>query len=223
MGKYVEDIKEKTKDMDKKETVSYILTYYWYHILGIILVIALILLFGGHYLFGNRKPVFTCVMVNQRIDDLRDQSIADSFALAAGLPPKRVVIDSDYNFSYDQTKLEGVNESSYEKFFFQWGNKEIDAVVLSEDFYLHCKNMGGKFRRLTAEESAGFTEYKDNGECTAVVLGNDSFTEKTSGKKDEKLLLAFPSTGAHLEESREFLEYLREESKEGRNLEEIIN
>lgn len=111
MGMILEDIKAKTSAMDRKEAISYTLTYYWYHILGIVLAAALILLFVGHYLFGNQKPVFTCVMVNQRMDDNRDQRIAKSFADAAGLPEKQVVVDSDYNFSYDQTMLEGVNES----------------------------------------------------------------------------------------------------------------
>lgn len=216
MRGYVEDIKNKTADMDKKEAVFYILTYYWYHLLGIILAIALILLFAGHYLFGSQKPVFTCVMVNQRIDGLRDQSMGESFAEMAGLPPERVNIDSNYNFSYGQTKLEGVNESSYEKFFFQWENKEIDAAVLPESFYLHCKSMGGRFRQLTAEERAGFTAYQDGGECTAVVLGDDRLTK-------EKLLLAFPSTGAHPKEGRKFLEYLRKELKEGGNFGQIVN
>lgn len=226
MGRILEDIKAKTSAMDRKEAFSYILTYYWYHILGIVLAAALILLFTGHYLFGNQKPIFTCVMVNQRMDDDRDQRIAKSFADAAGLPEKQVVVDSNYHFSYDQTILEGVNESSYEKFFFQWGNKELDAVILSEGFYRHCKSMGGEFRQLTEKETEGFAEYMDGGTCTAVILGRDRFLEQVNGKKDEKLLLAFPTTGKHEKESGQFLKFLRESQENrtgGIGLEEIIN
>lgn len=206
--KYWKDIKEKTSGMNKQETCSYILAYYWYHILIVASVIALVLLFAIHYGFGNKKPLFTCLIVNQEMDGLRDQEMARSFAREAGLPEDRVVIDSDYNFSYGKFQLEGANESSYEKFFFQWQNQEIDAVIMSESFYLHCKELGGGFRVLEESEVEGFTAYMDEGQCRAVTLGNDRFTERVNGKKDEKLLLAFPVSGKHVEASKSFLEFL---------------
>lgn len=215
MGKYWKDIKEKTADMSRQETWSYILTYYWYHMLIFASIVALVLLFAAHYIFGNKKPVFTCLIVNQEMDTVRDREMADSFAGEAKLPKDRVIIDSDYHFSYDGFRLEGVNESSYEKFFFQWRNREIDAVILSESFYRHCKEMGGGFRILEEQDREGFTAYMDEGRCTAVVLGDDSFMERMAGRK-EQLLLAFPSSGKHIEESRNFLKYLR-----GRPEEEI--
>ena len=59
------------------------------------------------------------------------------------------------------------------------------------------------------QETDGFTVYMEEGQCRAVVLGNDSFTERVTGKADEKLLLAFPSSGKHTAESRSFLKYLQ--------------
>lgn len=195
--------------MSRQETCAYILTYYWYHILLFVSVAALVLLFAIHYAFGNKKPVFTCIIVNQEMDAARDRDMADDFAKEAGLPENRVVIDSDYNFSFGEFRLEGASESSYEKFFFQWQNQEIDAVIMSESFYYHCKEMGGRFRVLEEQETEGFAAYMDEGQCRAVVLGNDSFTEQVNGKKDEKLLLAFPSSGKHIAEGRSFLKYLQ--------------
>lgn len=208
-GKYWRDLKEKTSGMNRQETCSYILAYYWYHILIAVSAAALVLLFAIHYGFGNKKPVFTCIIVNQEIDAARDREMADDFAKEAGLPEKRVVIDSDYNFSYDEFRLEGANESSYEKFFLKWQNREIDAVILSESFYRHCKEMGGRFQSLEEQETEGFTAYMDEGQCRAVELGNDGATEWISGKEDEKLLLAFPSSGKHIAEGRSFLKYLQ--------------
>jgi len=186
-------------------------------------VIALILLFAAHYGLGNKKPLFTCLIINQEMDGARDLRIRDEFAQRAGLPKERVVIDSDYNFSYGQFRLEGTNDSSYEKFFFQWRNQEIDAVILSETFYRHCKEMGGDFRVLANERSEGegngLQAYMDEGECRAVVLGTDSYTKKITGKEDEKLLLAFPEYENNSEnspkESRIFLEYACEKLQEG--------
>lgn len=211
MRKYLRDIKERTSDMSRREAGSYILTYYWYHILIAASIVALVLLFAVHYAFGNKKPAFTCIIVNQEMDASRDREIAQSFAEEARLPEDRVVINSDYNFSYGKFQLESANESSYEKFFFQWQNQEIDAVILSESFYLYCKEMGGRFRILDESETGDFAPYMDDGQCTAVALGNDSFAERVNGKKDEKLLLAFPSSGKHMEESRVFLKWLRGE------------
>lgn len=218
MGKYLEEIMKKTENMDRKETCAYILTYYWYHIVIAVSIAVLVLLFTAHYVFGNKKPVFTCIIVNQETDLGKDREMADDFAGEAGLPGERIRIDSDYNFSYDGLKLEGVNESSYEKFFFQWENKEIDAVILSESFYRHCKEMGGRFRVLKEKETKNMEAYMDDGQRTAVILGTDSFLKRAAGR-EEKLLLAFPSTGKHEEESRQFLEYLRKE----KGNEEIIN
>ena len=194
--------------MTKKEKSDYIWTYYWYHILGFFSIVALFFLFVFHYGFGNKKPVFTCVLVNQEIQGSQAQRIAEDFAGAFDLPVEQVVISSDYTFSYGDVKLEGVNESSYEKFFFQWSNNEIDAVILPESFYFYVQEMGGAFRELDETVAGRFHPYIDGNVCTAIVLGNDSFTEKVSGKKDEKLLLAFPETGVHTEECNMFLEFL---------------
>lgn len=226
MKAYWKDIKEKTSGMSRAEACSYILTYYWYHILGFVSILALILLFAAHYAFGNKKPVFTCVIVNQEINASRDNELTAAFAKEAGLPSERIVIDSNYNFSYGEVRLEGTNESSYEKFFFQWQNKELDAVILPESFYWHCKEMGGRFEVLEEDEVEGLAVYEDAGERTAVILGTDRFMEKVSGKKDEKLLLAFPSSGKNRAESKRFLAYLRninEEQAGGKGIEEIIH
>lgn len=208
LKRYIKDIQEKTSAMTAKEKSDYIWTYYWYHILGFFSIIALLCLVVAHYGFGNKKPVFTCVLVNQETESPQVQKMAEDFAQAFDLSTKQVVISSDYIFSYGDVKLEGVNESSYEKFFFQWSNNEIDAVILPESFYFYVREMGGAFKELDETVAESFHPYIDGNVCTAIVLGNDSFTEKVSGKKDEKLLLAFPETGLHTEECNMFLEFL---------------
>ena len=49
---YLDDIKEKTQNMSIKEKVAYVITYYWYHILIIVSIIALIFLL---YVLSLRK------------------------------------------------------------------------------------------------------------------------------------------------------------------------
>ena len=186
--------------MTKKEKIDHIWTYYWYHILGVVVIIALIFLFVRHYAFGNQKPVFTCIFVNQAIETQQVNEMTEAFAKAFDLPAEQVAISADYMFSYGDVHLEGVNESTYEKFFFQWRNKELDAVILPESFYWHVKEMGGAFRELDETMMEGFTPYMDETKCMAIVLDDANGSEKA--------LLAFPETGQHWEECGKFLSFL---------------
>ncbi len=207
MGNIFKDVKEKTSGMGRKEALSYLFTYYWYHMLAFVSVAALILLFAAHYAFGNKKPLFTCIIVNQKMDEAEDLRIRDAFAEDAGISSERVVMDSSYQFSYGQMKMQGVNESSYEKFFFQWSNHEIDAVIMPESFYWHCREMGGDFYVLDREDAAGMELYMDGEQAKAAVLGADCLIQADAGQKDEKLLLAFPESGEHAELRRNFLRF----------------
>lgn len=213
MRKYLADIKEKTSGMSRKDAVEYVFTYYWYHILGCLAVIFLFLIFARHCLTGGGKAAFTCVIVNQEADAEKESAIREGFAEKTGLPAKSIVIDSNYYFSYGQFRLEGVNESSYEKFFLKWRNEEIDAVILTESFYEFCREMDGSFYELKAEEienaGSGWEAYPDGGSCRAALIGTDRFAETVTGK-EEKLLLAFPESGKNPELCKSFLEYLGE-------------
>lgn len=214
LRRYLDDIKEKTVGMSRKEKVSYVLTYYWYHMLIIISIIVLIFFTVRFYVFGNQKPEFTCILVNQEMDDDRDARIAQIFAEENGLDPERVIVDSDYVFSYGDVRLQGVNESSYDKFFLKWGNEEIDTVILSESMYEFCREMQGEFRRLEDMDTSGFETYTDGGEVTAVVLGIDKFMEEATGTTEEKMLLAFPDNGKHAELCDDFLQCIIEFQEE---------
>ena len=143
MKDILNDIREKTEGMSRQDKVSYILTYYWYHMLIIFSVLALIVIFIVHYA-TYKKPEFTCVMVNQQIDTQRDNQMTEEYAKFSKMDPKRIEINSNYNFSYGDLKLADVNESSNEKFFLQWRNNELDAVIMTESFYEYCKEVGGE-------------------------------------------------------------------------------
>lgn len=210
LQRYLDDIRVKTAGMTAREKISYVFTYYWYHMLIMAAIIALILFAVRFYVFGNRRPEFTCVLVDQEINDGRDAEIVQAFAKENDLDPDLVTVDSDYVFSYGDVQLQGVNESSYDKFFLKWRNKELDAVILSESMYQYCREMRGEFRSLENMDTSGFETYTDGNEVTAVVLGKDEFMEAATGKTDEKLLLAFPDNGRHADLCDDFLQCIRE-------------
>lgn len=159
MGKWIRDIREKTADMDREQAFTYVMSYYWYHILAAGILLGLTLLLVYHIGWGDRRKEFTCVMVNQEIDYGRDKKLAEEFGAYAGLEAKEILIDSDYQISYRDKQMENAKESSYEKFFFNWQAKEIDAMVMPESFYEYCQEQGGVF--MKEKIPVGMTILKD--------------------------------------------------------------
>ena len=174
MRHYIREIRENTSGMSPRDKAEYILTYYWYHILGVAAAAGLVLFLIIHFGFREAPPLFTCAMVNQEINYERDGELEKDFSEASGIDPDRMDINSDFNISYGDTKLEGVNESSYEKFFFKWQNEELDAVVLPESFYQYCRELGGTFRSIAGWDTEGMSVYEDGGEATAVDVAETS-------------------------------------------------
>ena len=208
MKNYIREIRVNTADMSARDKAEYILTYYWYHMLGIAAAVSLVLFLIIHFGFREAPPLFTCAMVNQEINYERDGKLEEEFSEASGIDPERMDINSDFNISYGDTKLEGVNESSYEKFFFKWQNNELDAVVLPESFYEYCRELGGTFRSITDWDTEGMSVYEDDGEITAVDVEDTSLAGYLDNETGERLLLAFPNSGKHEKECREFFDFI---------------
>lgn len=209
MRHYIREIRGNTAGMSPRDKTEYILTYYWYHILGVAAAAGLVLFLIIHFGFREAPPLFTCAMVNQEINYERDGELEKDFSEASGIDPDRMDINSDFSISYGDTKLEGVNESSYEKFFFKWQNEELDAVVLPESFYQYCRELGGTFRSIASWDTEGMSVYEDGGEATAVDVAETSLAGYLDNETGERLLLAFPDTGSHEEACREFLDFIR--------------
>ena len=72
MRHYIREIRENTAGMSPRDKAEYILTYYWYHILGIAAAAGLVLFLIIHFGFREAPPLFTCAMVNQEINYERD-------------------------------------------------------------------------------------------------------------------------------------------------------
>lgn len=212
----IDDYRQKTKGMGRSEKAEYTITYYWYHMLGIAAVLCLVVFFIVHFGFGGGEPEFTCVMVNQEINPARDKEFEARFTEYAGAGKGMVLFDSDYNISYrDEVSgrdivLEGVNESSYEKYFFKWQNHELDAVIMPVSFYHYCKELGGEFTDLSLYSTGNLPVYEEKGKSRAVYIEETEFGEKLSNETGEKLVLAFPDTGEHPDKCQKFLDFLNQ-------------
>ncbi len=234
MGSLFGKIKENTKDMNRKETLQYIVTYYWYHILGVLAVLGLLIFLVVHFAFPEEKPLFKCALINQKIDSDRDAELAEAFSKSSGIDGKRIVFDSDYIISYKQTdeKIDSEigneinstmdneteenqtagNESGFDKFFFQWSKGELDAVILTKDFLEYCTSVGGEYY------SADEFDTKDLNLCEAggtkaIELAEtklESELDGLNGTEKEELVLVFPATGNHKEMCQKYIDFLNE-------------
>lgn len=207
--KYINDIKTKTSGMSKLQKLEYIITYYWYHILIIAIVLFLSVALLKNIFIPKTETEFTCVLVNQQIDFERDELLKQGFAEYSKLDLDSIVINSDYNFSYGDVQLEGVNESSYEKFFLKWGNNELDCIIMPESLYKYSKEMGGTYLNLNEFDTGDLPLYKDGTSYTAVLVNETAISEYMVSIQDEPLLLVFPSNSTHLDKCEQFLSYLQ--------------
>lgn len=207
--KYINDIKTKTSGMSKLQKLEYIITYYWYHILIIAIVFLLSIMLLKNIFIPKTETEFTCVLVNQQIDFERDELLKQGFAEYSKLDLDSIVINSDYNFSYGYVQLEGVNESSYEKFFLKWGNNELDCIIMPESLYKYSKEMGGTYLNLNEFDTGDLPLYKDGTSYTAVLVNETAIGEYMVSIQDEPLLLVFPSNSTHLDKCEQFLSYLQ--------------
>lgn len=208
------DIREKTGQMDKGQRLEYIAAYYWYHILFVAAGLGLVILFIRHLFFGEPPKEFTCVMVNQAVDYERDGRLGEIFAEVSGIDSELISMDSDYVFSYEGKQLEGVNESSYEKFFFRWGNGEVDAAVIPESFYKFCKGLEYEFvdlKDVLGEVAAGDEMglwaghiLEDDGRWEGVYLKGTPLMEYVEEEEDDPVILVFLQNKVRQEAIRAF-------------------
>lgn len=230
MGSLFGKIKENTKDMNRKETLQYIVTYYWYHILGALVVLGLLIFLVVHFVFPEEKPLFKCALINQKIDSDRDAVLSEAFSKFSGLDGKRIVFDSDYIISYKQTDEEtdneinstidnktkenqtAGNESGFDKFFFQWSKGELDAVILTKDFLEYCTSVGGEYYSADEFDTKDL-KLCEAGSTKAIGLTGtklESELDGLNGTEKEELVLAFPATGSHKEMCQKYIDFLNE-------------
>lgn len=209
MNRYLQEIKEKTKEMNRKQKIEYVLTYYWYHLLGICGGVFLVVFLIVHFAFGDKQPEFTCVIVNQRIDYDRDGLLAEMFAEAIDIPKEAIVVDSDYIISYEGQMMEGNNESSYEKFFSKWAGGELDAVIMPESFLIYCTRMGGNYYDTRDMPANKLKRYEYEGAAVGFLIEGSYLEDYLEIDESDPLVLVFPKEGTHMDNCRKFTEFIQ--------------
>lgn len=215
--KWIEDIRIKTRDMDKVQKREYIITYYWYHMLIAFILLFITGLVIYHLLWGSRKTVFSLAIINQEVNYERDEKILQDFSKAYGIKSKNISVDSNYLLSYGDVTLEGngrLNESLFEKFFFGWNEGAIDAVIMPESFFKYCTSKNGKFTGpsilclgMKPKEMEEYF-YKYNGEYMGIYVNKTNIANDFIDNVKDPLILVFLDNSSHITECMEFAEFV---------------
>lgn len=200
-------IKENTRNMSLRRGMEYVLHYYWYHILGIMAVLGFFLFLIFHFAFPDKKPLFYCVFINQKIDVDRDEKVATDFANYSCISESEIILDSNYIISYPGNRLEIANESSIDKLFIKWSNSEIDAIVMTEDFVKYCIDVGGEFYSID-DFNIGNLVIRNVDGVSCIEIADTYLAQKLEGGESGNLLLLFPKEGIHQEVCQKFIDFI---------------
>lgn len=194
-------------DMTKKQKVEYIFTYYKWRILGVCAGVGLIFFLIVHFAFPDKEPLFSCALINQRIDYDRDDELELDFSNYSGIDLDRLDIDSDYNISYPGHEIEDANTGIFDKFFIKYSNGEYDAMITSVDFAGYCQQMGAEYTDISEYDTGNLPLYEENG-ISGIDITQTKIIDKLNISDGDKLLLVFPAEGKNHESCQKFLSYL---------------
>lgn len=206
-GKWIDEIRRNTKGMDRKKKAQYIAEYYWAHFLILFLAAGTVLLLFYNFTLGKKKVSFECAIVNAATDDARDEKMESGIARMLGLKTKEVRVDSAYQVSFanesgqkNPVKVEknsagGTDYSGYDKFFFAWGNRELDAVIMPKSFLAYCEQLGGELNTIG-----------ESGEKNYLLLSKTKLKACVTETKDDPWVIVFPKDARHEAKASVFCE-----------------
>lgn len=208
----IEDIRVKTRNMDKAQKREYIITYYWHYMLIAVIMAALAALIIYHFTWGNRRPLFSLAIINQETDYGRDEKIQDGFSKAYGIKSRDISVSSDYLLSYGNIHPANANESMFERFFLSWNSGALDAVIMPESFFKYCIGKGGEFMEITDKWHSGADMdqclYKQGNASTGIYIDSTSLAGDFTSSSKDPLLLVFMKNSSHITECMDFVKFV---------------
>lgn len=217
--------KEKTAEMTKEQKINYIIEYYLAFIIGAFVLVIAIVWLVFHFVADDKEEGFNCALVNCAVEG-NSIELSDEMTKFFGYDPKEkeAYFDIDYQIAYPGVDNEAADNSFYEKFFLNIRMEVLDAVIMPQSFMEYCNTVGHPFYDvydvLSEEQIKTYEPYFLKGKdeegneytCGIDISKSEFFDEMgiygVKANEKEPLVLAFAYGGKHLEESREFLNYL---------------
>ena len=184
----IKDIKKNISGMSSKSAIEYIITYYWYHMLGICAFVGLVVFLIAHFCFPKDQSIFTCAIFGTYLDDGSMSEVARDFANECGVDESLIVFDVNYRLGENADDVQ--NEYALEKLILQWSVGSVDAVILDRDVLASIVNAGGEFTAVPT-----------------IDINQTSLAEYFADEKRD-FYLVFPSTGRNPDTCQKFAKYI---------------
>ena len=227
----VRDLKEEKNEWSKmpvKDKISYSV---YNHMAGIVLGMTVLFLTAGlafHFVFNGEVCGFNIAVVNG-YSEVSDSDLSEKLNDLYDFDGKKkyAYVDTQYQLSYEADGINvenpAANNSFFDKYFLNIRTGAMDAAIIPKSFYEYCNSMGNIFYEveyvLTKDQvkmlqNRFVTGTTDEGDfVTGINIGgckylNESGIAFVDTNMDDSYILVFPVNGTHLEECREFVDYI---------------
>lgn len=209
--------KEKLREMNFQEKLSYLWEYYKWYFIGAVVFIALVIYFINGILHPSVSPQFYASMINNPIDDQSLQDLQNDFTEHLQLNTKRDYVEFNTSINYN---MGGAYTVTMEQALTTYiANHEVDVIIAPESIFQKYA-YSGTFKKLSDElptdlySSLTDQFYMSNTEdlkkvksVYGIYLTNTKMYQKYADKK-EPYVLGIIINSPHQENSIEFIRYL---------------
>ena len=227
-NKWFESEKQKMSTMTAGQKASYIITYYWLWILGIVCTVFLICYIASHALFSVKDYWFYGMFVNTMEDGSNGSALRQDFVVWGGYDTSEKKVEFNARSYFDPTVSGGTNNSYYQAFVALVESGDLDVAVMGEKA-LQGIGSSGRLRDLRDEDCADIMEkygdrlvycipYDEEYSTDAVPVGidiSDSLLTKKYGLYEDDCVLGIAAYSKRIDSVEMFLEFLYSGDEEG--------
>lgn len=159
--------KEKLKQMSRKDKIWYIWEYYKIHMLGVLILIAVIYTIGSGIYRSTFDTELYCLYLNNRSgEELNTDILTVDFHEYMGFTEKQLITTESSFISYGEDTTE-LSYASMAKVSALVASKELDIMIGDTENFEHYATLGGS-TDLEAELPADVLELVKDSLCYAV-------------------------------------------------------
>ena len=146
--------KNKMKDMTVRQKISYILTYYWLWIVGILTALFLMVFFINRMFFSIKDFWFYGMFANTMENGGNESDLWYDFVDYADFDTTQKKVEMNSRTFFDPTVSGGTNNSYYQAFVALVESGDLDVVVMGTEA-LRGTGSSGRLLDLNDEKCAG--------------------------------------------------------------------
>ena len=209
--------REKLKAMNRKDKFWYIWTYYKFHIIGVIVAVAMAVSIGNVMYHNSFKTELYCMFLNNRSDqELNTAPLEQEFAAYLQLHEKQKIVTESNFISFGDEATE-FSYATMAKISALLAANELDLIIGDEESLDHYASLGGFLDLETglSPDTLALVQdrlYYANGEdgvshACAIDLSGTTFAKDSRLALDPPLL-GIISNSTHIDTVERLIHYI---------------